>query len=104
MTNIIPLKAKEDKTAPLIWVCQCGCSTFELLSTSEVRCPACDTLSPSPDGAWYAPETDAKWDGDPPMQDISANGDVDFARRRTVQQAEDDDTCVVVSKALGNAN
>lgn len=95
----------EAEAEPRIWVCMCGCSTFELLSTSEVRCPVCLTTSEAPDGAWFAPETDGEWDGEPPVRDISGNGSVEFVRHQLSKYAGEEDACaVVVMKRAGSVH
>lgn len=98
MSDVVKFGPKAPKT-PLIWVCTCGCSTFELLSDNTVRCPVCEIVSPSPDGGWYAPETDKMWEGkesdEAPIRDISGNGSVEFARARLRKYATDEDAMAI---------
>lgn len=102
MTEVIPLKSKKE---PKIWVCQCGCSTFELLSTGEVRCPVCLVVSDAPDGGWAPDHEAADWEGDAPIRDISGNGSVDFARHMLVNHAKDPEACaIVVFKLSGSTH
>lgn len=96
-------KAKKTPAEPLIWICQCGCSTFELMSDGTVRCAICLLSSPGPEGGWYPPDTDRQWEGDTPVRDISANGDVDFAKNRVRRYANEDDIAtLLVLKENGN--
>jgi hypothetical protein len=99
MSEVIPLRPEKE---PLVWVCQCGCSTFELLSTSEVRCPVCSVVS-SAEGAWYAPDSDKEWDGEAPIRDISGNGSVEFARHQLIHHAKDDESCAIVVFNIGGS-
>lgn len=108
MSEVVKFGPKAPKD-PMIWVCECGCSTFELLSDNTVRCPVCETVSPSPDGGWYAPDTDKTWEGkDPdegPIRDISGNSSVEFARARLRKLASDDEAVgVCVFKADGSVH
>jgi len=105
MSKVVKFDPKKPKAAntagtPKIWVCACGCSTFELLSTHMLHCPVCETVSASPDGGWYTLDTDKMWQGDTPdatpIRDISGNGSVEFARARLRKYAADDDVAAIL--------
>jgi hypothetical protein len=75
------------KPEKVIWVCTCGCATFELLADGGATCAACDDGWHPSNGAWYvkpdeAPEavTDT-----PPVREIYGNNDEDFMRKRMTQ-------------------
>ena len=78
-----------------IWVCLCGCSTFELLASGTTRCAACSVVSPD-NGGWYTPPTKTQYTGPEPFEDVQGNGEVEFSRRRMSRRAMDPNTCCVV--------
>lgn len=94
MTEIVNFPAKEKQPEPMIWVCGCGCSTFELLSDGAAKCALCQEAIN--DGGWLVPATDKEWDGDDPVRDVSGNGEPDFARRVTSKRVLEDDVVLVV--------
>ena len=97
MTDIVKFPAKAKVQEPLIWVCQCGCSTFELRNDGTGRCALCgDVIRDDAEGGWLTPETDKEWEGDDPVRDVSGNGDPDFARRVTAKRVLEDDVVLVV--------
>lgn len=88
-----------EETRELIWVCSCGCSTFELLSSGLIRCPVCQSRAEQPQGGWYAPDPEQLWQGDPetgPIRDISGNGSEEFARALIVSRASRSDAVGIV--------
>jgi len=94
-------KAKESpKAEPHIWVCQCGCSTFELLSDGTVRCPVCESVTESPDGGWYNPDNATRWEGEDgdigPIQNVCSNGSIEFAQMQVVSYAKEKDNAAVI--------
>lgn len=102
-TKIVDFRPKAEVKpveAPHIWVCQCGCSTFELLSDGTVRCPVCESVTESPDGGWYNPDNKARWEGEDgdigPVRDISSNGSVEFAQMQLCSYAKDKDAAAVI--------
>lgn len=93
MSEIVPFPVK-GAAAPRIWICNCGCSTFELRSDQSAACALCQTPV-SDDGGWYTPETGKVWDGDDPVRDVSGNGSADFAKRVVISRANDEGVCLV---------
>lgn len=91
MADVLSFPQRERK----IWVCRCGCSTFELLSDKSVRCAMCQVES-SNEGGWTPSEERPDWDGETPIRTVQGNGDVDFARRLTVRRASEDDVSAIV--------
>lgn len=80
------------KKAPRIWICDCGCSTFELLESGWAQCASCaDDLE---HGTWFEKIKGGKArpeDAEEPFSDIQGNGSVDFAMhsaRRAASQAD----------------
>ncbi len=96
MSDVIQLNTKKEEPEPMVWVCACGCCTYELLSDSTVRCAMCGAATAGTDGGWDAPETDKKWDGEAPIRDISGNGSVEFARRRIETYVKDPGACAIL--------
>lgn len=97
MTEIVNFPAKEKQPEPLIWVCECGCSTFELCNDGTGRCALCNSvIGDEAEGGWLVPATDKEWEGDDPVRDVSGNGEPDFARRVTSKRVLEDDVVLVV--------
>lgn len=93
MAEILGFPGVQDR----IVVCECGCSTFELLEAGGTLCAACGA-----DGlgavSWYAVKPDGReWVGEEPVRAVQGNGSVEFARRRAVQIATDDEVVLLVS-------
>lgn len=95
MTEIVELRPKT-----YIWVCECGCTSFELEDTGAARCALCGIpREPQPeDGGWHRTDDDPHWDADrlAPIRHIGANGDPDFVRALTVKRAQQPDVVAVV--------
>ena len=82
-----------------IWVCVCGCSTWELNRDGTAQCAGCDGLTEAEAGGWFTaiedgPERDPDLPG--PVADVQGNGSVEFARRRMARLAEGDDVRMLV--------
>lgn len=96
MSDVIDLYAPE----PKIWVCDCGCSSFELFSDNTARCALCGVETS--EGGWHQPDEDNVWQGDEPVREISGNGVVDFAKRLIAKRmAEPDVVLAVIVKEHG---
>lgn len=91
----IPEK-KKDQENQMIWVCSCGCSTFELSIKAIAHCSACGAPTIDEDGGWHVPAVERKWQGEEPFQDICGNGSLEFAKRRMAQRVTDPGTCLIV--------
>jgi hypothetical protein len=96
MSEVIPFKNAKPLPEIKVWVCLCGCCTFEMLSDSTARCAMCAGVIAGEEGGWHAPDVDTVWDGDAPVRDVYGNGCEDFARRLVVRYAEDPDACAVL--------
>lgn len=92
MTNVVSLKRPPRQ----IWVCKCGCSSFELFNTNDIRCALCGTESEWQKGGWFEATDLPIWSGGQPTREISGNGDVEFVRRVTQQRSMDPDAVAVV--------
>lgn len=84
--------------APRIWICDCGCSTFELLSNGTARCAACDADHEGVGSGWLDRSEDRR---SPHAEketfaDVQGNGSVEFARRRVAQMASDENAVLLV--------
>ena len=98
MAEVIPLPSTAQET--YIWVCDCGCTSFELMSNDTALCALCGSprISDTPLGGWHRTDTDPDWDADrlPPVRQIGGNGDPDFAKRVTMRRIEHSDVVAVV--------
>ena len=86
-----------------IWICECGCSTFELFEDGGHGCASCGLEFH--DGSWYEVVPDGgEYQGEP-FRDVMWNGCVDFARRRVKRLVEGDDVAmIVVAKSGGEVS
>ena len=84
----------------VIFVCNCGCSTWRLLQDGAIECAACDNRSTTT-GSWYTVQPEAKEFGGEPFVDIQGNGSVEFARSRLQRMATDPDLSLILL-ARGN--
>lgn len=97
--NVVPLRKTPER---MIWICACGCSTFELSSDGTAQCAFCHHTREA-DGGWLRQEMEPEWDGDAPVANVRGNGSVEFARRVTAKRAmADDAVTVVVIRNEGN--
>lgn len=78
-----------------IFVCLCGCSTWELLEDGTTRCAACENVTLD-GGSWFYERPEAQERSDPPFRDIQSNLSVDFSRRRMAALAADGDAALIV--------
>jgi hypothetical protein len=87
-----------DQPALKIWVCGCGCASFDLMSDGSAKCSLCGEWD-TEEGGWFRDVVDRPDVGDDvnPVKDIHGNGSVDFARRRAQKVASDPDARLVVS-------
>lgn len=79
---------------PRLWVCDCGCSTFEIREDASICCAHCAVISQTELGGWYSPE--AKAAAEPERFVVAGNGCVDFVRRRLSKTMMDDDVVGLV--------
>jgi hypothetical protein len=83
-----------------IWVCDCGCATFELNRDGTATCAICSHIPSADSGAWFAdvkggPDLDDN--ATAPIQDVHGNGSVEFARRRISQIAAGPDVVAMIA-------
>lgn len=95
MADIKTFPKKEEPRPPRVWVCNCGCLTFELLETGETRCALCSTISDH-GGAWYRYPDDKEWTGDSPMRDIRGNDGIPFVKSLMKSRIDDESAALVV--------
>lgn len=91
MAEIISLKPE-----PMLWICACGCSTFEILSDGSANCAACCSPHDVDGAGWSSWVAMSDKNEDSTFRDVQGNGSVEFARRRVAQMATDDTAAVVV--------
>lgn len=98
MTDVLLFPSSTD--GQKIWTCGCGCGSFVLVDDGSAECAACGLVPETgADAGWHdrivsGGDRDASLE--PPVVDINANGDVDFARRRVAQMASDADAVIVL--------
>ena len=101
MSEVVSFPSKE---APkTIWVCGCGCGSFELSGDGELTCSGCGVPLAGAEGGWYVPALPGTpWEGDPPVTHATSNGSEEFARRRMQGFAGDTDVAgIVIIKSTG---
>ena len=79
---------------PRLWVCDCGCSTFEVREDASISCAHCAVISQAELGGWYSPE--AKDAAEPDKVVVAGNGSIDFVRRRLSQTMLDENVVGLV--------
>jgi hypothetical protein len=80
----------------VIWVCGCGCSTFDLMGDGTARCAVCSRQTPYEQGGWHAPEAASTWNGDEPVRTVRGNNGTEFARRRVTQLSAAEDAIAII--------
>lgn len=93
--NVVPLRKEEEPEERLIWICQCGCSTFELSNDGTAQCAFCHHTRHE-EGGWFRKELQPEWDGDAPVANIQGNGSVEFAQRVVAKRAVSPDAVALV--------
>lgn len=102
MSDIIDLKAVRESIGnvqdePQVWVCGCGCRTFELWSDHTERCALCAAIVTGHEGGWYKlTESDARWEGGSPAVNVNVNNCVHFVRHQLAEKSLDDNICAIV--------
>lgn len=89
----LPAAAPDDT---YVWVCRCGCSTFQLYTDGIIECAMCFETHDADAGGWAPPPADRKWEGDTPVQDVAGNGSEEFARRRIQSVASEPDAAAII--------
>ena len=98
-----PLPASNDaldEGAQCIWVCNCGCSTFRLLSTGEAECAKCDCPTKNYEGGWFEqlPAPAVTPEPEPPgTVAVIGLGSADMAIKRTLKNAQNCDPVAVIT-------
>lgn len=77
-----------------LWVCGCGCSTFELYDDGGHGCAACGMEWR--EGSWYEVVPVAGEYRGEPFRDVMGNGCLDFAWARVRRLCDGDDVAMVV--------
>lgn len=99
--NIIPLRADPTTAtppAPRIFICSCGCSTYELWEDNTLHCALCHAEHTMADGGgWYKNEMPSLiYEGEEPTRTVQGNGDTEFARRLIARRAQAEDAKAIV--------
>lgn len=93
--KVVVLKRREPEEKRLIWVCQCGCSTFELSNDGSAQCAFCRETREE-GGGWFRKDHEPEWMGDEPISDVQGNGSVEFAQRVVAKRALSDDAVALI--------
>jgi hypothetical protein len=84
------------RSEPRIWVCGCGCSTFELVENGTARCAACGDNADVDGSGWLKTEAESHLDPGETFRDVQANGCIDFARKRVANAAREENAALIV--------
>jgi hypothetical protein len=99
MNDVIPFKKPES----LIYVCACGCATFELWNDLTATCSFCRKNPSEEVGGWT--EAGHVWAGDEYTRDVVGNTLPSFARRVVMKHAEAENAvAVLVVKDTGSSH
>lgn len=84
--NVIPFKPAD----PLIWICNCGCQSYRILSNDTFECCNCHDIKASGEWVKHLPPVPS----DPTRDDagtlsVTALGVPELAMRRVMKQIED---------------
>ncbi len=84
--------------ADQIWVCGCGCRSFELRGDGVAACAACDSPVQEDTGGWFDLIVDAgDWSADKPIfRDLDGGDTSDFARAQLARAAADPSARAIV--------
>lgn len=91
MSNVVKLQRPE-----VIWVCGCGCASFELRGDGESICRECGLMTDGAGGAWFEriKGVDATTDESPRFSDAGNDDGGELARRRSLRSASQADWIV----------
>ena len=94
MTEIVSFPSPER----LIWVCDCGCSTFNLFSDGMAACSLCQAPVTGAMDGWQSRTESAKAREEPltSMSDYQGNGSPEFALALIRKTASDPDVKLVI--------
>ncbi|TNC05553.1 hypothetical protein [Paracoccus marcusii] len=94
MADIVQLQQPQ----PMTWVCECGCSTFTLLSDGTAQCAGCDADHEALGSGWLDRSKDRRtlYEEADTFTDVQGNGSTIFARRRIARIAADEDAAMIV--------
>jgi hypothetical protein len=89
--------------APLVWVCECGCSTFHMMSDSSAECSACEKAHDGIGNGWIDRDRRSSVPPGDVFADTQGNGSVEFARLRVAKMASDDNVrALIVAREDGS--
>lgn len=96
MGEIVGLPVR--KPEQIVWVCACGCRTFELHADGTAMCANCERVA-SPGSDWYRelpPPVAEPREVDPDARAVVAMNSSDSALGRIVRKMNEDTTSVVI--------
>ena len=82
----------------VIWVCGCGCTSFELLGDLTARCVLCGAKPTTEVGGWFPSEKGQAWIGDLPTSEVASNEDgTGFMRRLASRRAAQENVVLTLA-------
>ena len=79
------------------WVCDCGCTTFELIKGEAPICANCYMPVTPADGGWLSIEgTDVTVKAEDTFRSIGGSEPVSFVKERLRRRIKDDDAAMVI--------
>ena len=91
MSNVVTIHEE-----PMLWVCNCGCTTFHALSDGTGECAACNSPHDFDGSGWIARTDGRVYTGNDIFRDVQGNGSIEFVRRRVADLAAGDDVVALV--------
>ena len=98
MSEIIAFPGTLEPAAlePRIWICRCGCSSFNLREDGSTVCALCSLVDDA-HGGWTRLGEEQEYTGDvEPISCVQGNGDVEFARRVVTKRAYEPDAVSII--------
>lgn len=94
MADIVHLAAPKVR----IWICDCGCSTFNLVSDGSAICANCEADHEGAGAGWLdrCESRQTRHAETEVFSDLQGNGSIEFARRRIAHMAAGDDVAMIV--------
>ena len=94
MADVVDFPARPQQ----IWVCECGCASFDLRSNGTSSCSVCGLVTTGDKGGWFDEIADGPdFPADQEVfRDFNWNGSIEFARHQILQAAADKTARAVV--------
>lgn len=103
MADIVNLDAARqdyiEEETRLVYVCDCGCSTFSLIDDGSAECAHCGAPANAASGGWMSSIEHAPMRAEgasSAFRSVRGNGSVDFVRARLVSIAQEEETDTII--------